>query len=271
MINKNKDNISKEHFTFLNSILKKVNKGRKKYEKELLEFEEFLSKYPLLGFKHKTGRLLFRNICREDWSLLTPISEVFYRASKLKDSRILSRSHFKMPEIGMTNFGRYNIQGQRAYYLSTTKEGACEEVIYPIKKTPIWISKISIINSLKIADIRLDPLNYSFNDNILHIALCDIGLLRKKTNSKNKNFKPEYFLTNFIADCFRFNGYDGIAYTSAKYYCDNLVIFENDTNLNFQINQPELIIYEPDKLNKQLQGNRKSKTKLKSAVKATKL
>jgi hypothetical protein len=255
--------IEKDDLIFLNSILRKVNRGRKKYEKELLEFEDFLSKYPMLGFNHKTGRSLFKNICKEDWSLLTPISDEFYRASKLRDSRFLSRSHFKMPELGMTNFGRYNIQGQKAYYLSTTKEGACEEVIYPIKKTPIWVSKISIQGSLRIADIRLDPLNYSFNDNILHIALCDIELLRKKTEYKNKNFKPEYFLTNFIADCFRFNGYDGIAYTSAKYYCDNLVVFENTKPVNFQIGKPELILYEPDKLNKHLQKiyNNKKATK----------
>ncbi len=60
---------------------------------------------------------------------------------------------------------------------------------------------------------------------LLALSLIYNGFVSQKPEEKN-SWKPEYFVSRYVADCARKNGYDGILFSSVVHYGgENLVVF----------------------------------------------
>ncbi len=238
---------SKEDEKWFDSISKHIHRGVKKYKDQLIDFENYLTSFPSLGYKHKIGKAISKAISQDKYSSYFSPESQYYKARKVVSDIILKKNDFKSPPIGKSEIGRFNWEGQSVLYLSTSKEGACEEICDTNKPTLVWIAKIKYEKSQsKILDLTLDPFNYEPYKNLLQVAILNIGLLNKRTRKKSGRWKPEYLMTNFIADCCKEAQYDGIAYTSAKYFSTNIVVFREYESRVKILEKPEIINYQPD-------------------------
>lgn len=238
---------SNEDKEWFDSISRHINRSVKKYRDQLIDFENYLSVFPSLGYKHKIGRAINKAIWQDKYSgYFSPESE-YYKARKVVADTILTKNDFRNPPIGKSEIGRFNWEGQSVLYLSTSKEGACEEICDGNKPTLVWVAKINYEkNHSKILDLTLDPFNYESYNNMLQVAILNLGLLNKRTIKKSGRWKPEYLMTNFIADCCKEAQYDGIAYTSAKYFSTNIVVFGKYGSRIQILEKPRVINYQPD-------------------------
>jgi hypothetical protein len=239
--------ISKEDEIWLNSISKNIKKGISKYKVHLEDFEKYLHKFPSHGYKHKIGKAINKAI----WNMTFPpyyaFRNSYFRARRVNSSDVLKRIDFKSPPLGKSSSGRFNWIGQSSLYLSTTKEGACEEICEKNNPSLIWVSQITYDNKETIIlDLTLDPLNYEQGSDLLFIAILNLKLLNKRTKKANGTWTPEYLMTNYIADCCKEAKYNGIAYTSSKSGSVNLVIFDGNSENIRVIGTPEIIQYTPD-------------------------
>ncbi|MEX2437984.1 MAG: RES family NAD+ phosphorylase [Candidatus Babeliales bacterium] len=240
--------ISKEDQKWLNSISKNINKSIERYKSDLIDFEKYLWEYPSLGYKHRVGKMINKSINTGKFSEYCTLNTVYFKARKVESESVLFKKDFRNPPVGKSSGGRFNWGGQSVLYLSTTKDGACEEICETNKKTIIWVSRIKYNKgNSRILDLTLDPFNYEppYN-NLLLVAILNLGLLNKRTSKQNGNWKPEYLMTNYISDCCKEAGYNGLAYTSTKYYATNLVIFSDHIHNIEVLDKPDLICYKPD-------------------------
>lgn len=238
---------NKEDEKWFDSISRHINRSVSKYKDQLIDFENYLSTYPSLGYKHKIGKAIHKAISQDKYSgYFSPESE-YYKARKVVSDAVLKKNDFKNPPVGKSEIGRFNWEGQSVLYLSTSKEGACEEICDSNKPTLVWVGKIKYEKSKsKILDLTLDPFNYEPYNNLLQVAILNLGLLNKRTRKKSGRWKPEYLMTNFISDCCKEAQYDGIAYTSAKYFSTNIVAFgEYGSGIKI-LEKPAVINYQPD-------------------------
>lgn len=238
--------LSKEDEKWLNAISKYIDKCIKKYKEDLLDFENYLHAYPSLGLNHKIGKAIYKVIHRKELLPYYPLQNVYFRARKVVDDKVLNKKDFKSPPLGKSSSGRFNWIGKSSLYLSTTLEGACEEVCDNNKESLIWISRINFQKpSESILDLTIDPLNMEDGNGLLFTAILSLKLLNKNTEKKNGTWKPEYLMTNFIADCCKEANYEGVAYSSTRSPNVNIVLFNEDYNRIKVLDNPAVIKYKP--------------------------
>jgi hypothetical protein len=163
----------------------------------------------------------------------------FYRGRLSANSNILNSDDFLNAPIGKSSEGRFNHNGQSHLYLCDVKEGAMLEVV---SEGLVWIQEFKfnkIVNN--ILNLKFESDEISISTNALLISLHFSNALTKYDNN-TENWKPDYFITRFIMDCARNNGYNGIIYNSIKHFnASNLVLFyPNEIDIK-TVGNPEIL------------------------------
>lgn len=222
-------------------------------ETKIKDFYNFLIKYPYLGCKHAVGKQIIKGI--DSLEKINFANQVFFRAREPKDSRIFDNNDMLPPNpqnIPISE-GRFNHFGQGHWYLGDSIDLCGAECSHK-KNCVLWFQKVEIEQATDILDLAKDYIYNYFNpDNIdgysLPIAVAALlwsGILTKEQQIKGF-WKPEYFITRYIADICKEKGINGIIYPSSLYSSGrNLVIFDiNKIKFKFD-GKPELKEYKYD-------------------------
>lgn len=225
-------------------IYKHLDKAESKYGKQIKALQELLQEYPSLGLLNPLSKKLHK-VITEGKVLTSNISGEWFRARKVKNSSVFRCDDMEAAPVGLARDGRYHHAGQSVLYLAETEETAVHEVLeFNDDSALVWIQEYKIISIDNILDLAssLDELGPEISE--LLVALISSDALHEKVEDRKNNWKPQYFLTRFIADCAKSAGYNGIRYMSTRGYSDNVVIFKwNDENLK-SVGKPRVLIHE---------------------------
>lgn len=189
-------------------------------------FHKFLESYPYLGLDDPQG--MGRRIRTEiqDWRSKTLWPRIWYRARTLnQESRIFDSDEMGTPDPRkvLIREGRYNHTGQGFLYLSSYPETAFTEIKLS-NENLCAMQKFRATDNIKVLDLRHDLTEIDPDKDLLAVAIIYNGFVERKPHAST-SWKPEYFIPRFIADCARLQNYEGILFSSATLYGNNLVVF----------------------------------------------
>lgn len=231
---------------------KYIEKLTKDIKPQIIDFNNYLIKYPYLGCKHKIGKKLFNDI--KDLEKINIEDAVYYRARGPHGNEIFTNVSMLPPDpndskVKLTE-GRFNHYGQAHWYLGNSKQLCGAESSHK-KNCILWFQKIKIKKAENILNLSKEYIsNYFTPDNtdmyslpVTVAALLLSGFITKP-QEKEGSWKPEYILTRFIADICKEQGINGILYPSSLYQTGiNLVIFDiSKIDYEFE-GEPSLEIY----------------------------
>ena len=195
---------------------------------EIDRFYTFLSKYPYLGAEHETGRKISAAIAHYD-KLISLENVILYRARNISSDKQFAQSDMTAPNpMKHTIYeGRYNHFGQSHLYMSYSEETAQLESCKSVNAV-CWIQQIRINRLERVLDLNRLPSDSSQNESELLIEGLLINRTLTKKAQKNRSWKPQYFVTRFIADLCKMNSISAIIYPSSQSADSNIVIFEPD-------------------------------------------
>lgn len=192
---------------------------------DIEEFSEFITRFPYLGAIHRVGRRLIKEIDR--LPTIDLVEKTWYRGRRVSTHQIFTIKDMLPPDAEQVSVGegRFNHHGQSHYYLGSSPD-LCLLEITSSANAMCWVQEISIAKLPKIIDLS----EYLSEDNYQKIPLTFSGILEmssvSKGTSKDKSWKPEYFVPRFIADVCRSMGINGIQYNSSVFFGSNLVVFD---------------------------------------------
>lgn len=195
--------------SFLDIDIEEMSQYAEKYninikKLELTNFSTFLRKNAMLGFKHYAGQKIYhlfeQMFIEEDYFLLENIN-LFRGRTRNVGTDKFSASQMWNPPIGVSSHGRYNLVGSSVLYLTDNIDYIPAEVHY-MGYQELDIATISILKPLKILDLSK--------------MYGEFGRILSINPSDNNVLKLEYLLTNFIAECCKEIGFQGIKYNGVK-------------------------------------------------------
>lgn len=183
---------------------------------ELIPFHRFISEMPLLGLHHKTGQKIFNYINdNKKKCFKIKINQKLYHGRK----REIHKKPLNIYELfeapySFASHGRANMLGVPALYFSDDPFTVVKEARWSETDTPLDGFETKINRTLTMLDIRDNDCTLFSYCYFPHKKPCDISA---------------YIIPNFIADCCRFKGIDGIIYKSVQNKdSTNYVFFKND-------------------------------------------
>ncbi len=197
---------------------------------KLRGFNDFIKEYPYLGLcdPEGIGNAILNKINK--WKRYKLATQIWYRARRLnEESKVFPSSEMGAPDPKKTYIweGRYNHTGQSFLYLSDHEEVAFKE----IKNGEMNIcamQKFKALSEINVLDLRQDYHDIDPDVELLALSLIYNGFVSQKPEVKT-SWKPEYFVSRYVADCARKNGYDGILFSSVVHSTgENLVVFPNE-------------------------------------------
>jgi hypothetical protein len=217
---------------------RKISQWRSRYAKKLVDFYKHISKYPYLAALHPLGRRIVREI--DLFPKASIGKETWYRARRVRSGKKLTSKQFLAPDTRKVRIpeGRYNHYAQSHLYLSEDQEGAARETLSKGEKV-VWIHKYEIKGVQSILDTVRWWQDEAIGIPVVPLGLLYSGVLKRKPQG-DSNWKPEYFIPRFIADCAKRKGYSGILYQGAKSTGRNLVLFYPDKKTSRPIGKPSL-------------------------------
>jgi hypothetical protein len=217
--------------------------AKKKHGVAIEKLEERLRAHPLLVLEDPMAKKILKEIKNRALPTTEVVGE-FYRARKVEDAKVYGSEEMKAPSLGLTNEGRFNHAGQSHLYLAEKEATAIEEVQSDsTSQNLIWIQKFLIKDPIaNILDLSAEFDDLGEIASTILVALHYSNSLKKK-ESNFKYWRPDYYLTRFIMDCAKQQGYNGIKYNSARSYSQaNIVLF--DTDKVVAVGKPWVVISE---------------------------
>lgn len=193
---------------------------------ELREFHDFLASYPYLGLGDPKGMGAKIRKAIRNWPATVLETTTWFRARKLnEESRIFTPEEMCAPDPSKVYVpeGRYNHTGQSFLYLSDDPETAFHEIRLG-NENLCAIQKFRATGVTRVLDLRRNLRDLDPEADLLAIAIIYNGYLQLKPK-QGTSWKPEYFVPRFIADCARLESYEGICFSSAAHFGENLVVF----------------------------------------------
>ena len=179
---------------------------------DVIEFYNYLIKFPMLGLEHKVGKIIFEQIKYMKLSEFSNVN-VFRVRERNPTERQVPFSELEMFEApyGIASHGRFNVNGQGELYTCESKEVALME--------------ITSNNS----EVRYELIEWKLNENVqlLEFTDADSPLIKYCSFQKQTKNNQEYILPNFIAQCAKFHGITGIKYSSVVEPSSNNYVFLN--------------------------------------------
>lgn len=200
---------------FDTEVERHMDKVYRLYGSEVTRFEELLENFPFLAYSDKFARKIHNELKKRTLPTVSVLGQ-FYRARKVEGAEVLAKEGLYNPPVGKPEEGRFNHAGQSYLYLSNDKATAIKEVVSGEKPLLVWCQKFEIVEKVE------NVLDLSFDWSMLSPSTSTVLLSLKIYNSlgradRNKGlWKPDYYLTRFIMDCAKEQGYQGIKYNSAK-------------------------------------------------------
>lgn len=221
---------------------KYIDQTLKKYGPTIKEFENLLENFPLLAYSNPFGRKIYKDLKELNFPV-SSASGTFFRAREAKSSDILTKEKMMNPPTGKPQEGRYNHSGQSHLYLSTDSETAIEEVIGIDDDRIVWVLELELETVNNILDLSFDWTMTTPETSPVFFTLCAQNFINR-SDRNNELWKPDYFITRYIADCAKHLGYNGIKYNSAKKsYIENVVLFYPETCVIETKGEPQLRLY----------------------------
>ncbi|MGH1276637.1 RES family NAD+ phosphorylase, partial [Bacillus cereus] len=181
-------------------------------KEEVISFYLYLSKYPMLGLEHRVGQRILTEL--DKVKIINVQNKVLYRARprdpKKRENPYSSDEMFAAP-FGVSGQGRFNVVGQGELYTCDKKEIAVKECV-------------------KEENVTVDVIEWELIENIKLIDLTDIDspLVQYCSFSAVTSSGLEYLVPNFIAQCAKSKGIDGIVFISnQKSDALNYVFFDH--------------------------------------------
>jgi len=215
------------------------NEWYEAYEWRLEEFHKYLGKYPYLGISHKLGAEIMESI--GTFPKLEIVNQKWYRARNICSGKLLSPPEMLPPDPHKVVIpeGRYNHFGQSVFYLAENKE-ACVKEILREGETIAWIQEFQIKKASSVLDLIPDD----SHEPPLDLPIIALGLIYGRATQepveKTKGWKPEYFVSRFIADCAKSKGFKSVRFKTLRHYFNNLVLFEWSADQITPIGKPSL-------------------------------
>lgn len=221
------------------------NKALSKYNNKIQSFREHLEQFPSLAGSHPLGRKIFKEIREKKVDSINVGVTSWYRARSVDHSKVFDSKDLHAPPVGKSSGGRFHHSGQSVLYLADSKDLAMTEALEdPSVPSIIWIQEYKLIGTIdNVLDLRYDWDNFGQLSNLTMAALLASGCIFERVQDRNNKWKPQYFITSFIADCARSAGYSGILYSSSRDSGFNLVLFNNNDNIQ-PVGKPNIFIYE---------------------------
>ncbi len=228
-------------------VLRKMHlrKSEQKYGKQVDKLQEHLEKYPFLTLNAPLGRTIYREITQNTPPTCS-IQGTWYRTRPVEDSKIYQLEDMKAPPIGRAGDGRYNHAGQSILYLAEDLETSMREAVNDLEDAAmVWTQAYGLENIPNILDLTNDWNNYAPSTSAAIVALLSSRILCRKVLDRESKWKPEYFVTRYIADCARLAKFNGIKYDSTRGYGTNIVLFDHHILPIKSEGKPEIKTYEP--------------------------
>lgn len=184
---------------------------------ELMDFMTFLVSERSFGYKHKVGEKIYSAIKRmwDNQEYEGLCKEYYYHSRPIEKGQTpyLFQEMLKAP-YGVTGAGRYNYPGVAYYYTADTKEGAEEQVKCHNKGKGIQTVKIKPRHPAKLLDLSRPK---RWGKEFLRYIRFDVG------DDVDSTLPSAYLIPNYVSDCCRRVGYDGIKYYGGSDYCNYVV------------------------------------------------
>jgi ribosome modulation factor len=167
-------------------------------KEEVLSFYIHLSRFPMLGSEHEVGRKIIDDL--DQINVLTLCNKTLYRArprdTKKRAIPYTPDEMFSAP-YGLSGQGRYNVVGQGELYTCDNKDVAVKECTKGITTT-VDVIEFELIEKIELIDLtdKVSPL----------VQYCSFSL--------DTSTGLEYLVPNFIAQCAKSKGIDGITFIS---------------------------------------------------------
>jgi RES domain-containing protein len=216
----------------------------REYAPRLEGFVRWLEKHPYLGADHPLGRDFLAQI--KEFPTVTYARKEWWRARRVEGPTAFTTEEMGPPPLPPKSEGRYNHHGQRVFYLASDKENAAAEALGE-GESLVWVQQFEILDRTKLLDLRVP---FSHEDmGAIPLLLAGLAWSRAHMTSDDpkSEWKPQYFLPRFIADCARRHGFRGIVFDSPKHYGQNLVLFKWKAKAVQAVGNPRLLEWKPPK------------------------
>lgn len=189
--------------------------------KECEEFINYISQIPMLSYKNEIGKKIYSFINSIKGNTINNL--IIYRVRKHEYGKKLAYLDDEMFEAPYkwTQQSRFSSTGQNYLYTSEKLEIAIKEVKQKKSDNYTWI-ELKVIKPFSIINIR--------DKNISLFEYCHF-----KSEDKKNKMNTEYLLPNFIADCAKQVGFEGIMYYSVIDNTTNNYVFFKPGKRDFEI------------------------------------
>lgn len=226
----------------------RYNRILKQYADKIEGFRKHIEDYPSLALDHPMGRKIYKEVVQRRAESVTVTPSKWSRARVVDRPDVFDSKDLHAPGIGLSSGGRFHHPGQSVLYIADSEKLAMVETLdNPNDSKLIWIQSYSQTDSINdILDLRHDWDNIGQSNSDVMYALLVSRCIFEKVLDRNSKWRPQYFITTFIADCARKAGFKGIIYSSSREsYGYNLVLFDAYEPSIVPDGRPKVYIYEP--------------------------
>ncbi len=210
------------------------------------DFSTYLERVPLLGARHSIGRRILKAVSRFPQTSVSAADE-WWRGQVLKDGESPSAARLGPPPASeCRSEGRFNHFGQRVFYVASAIDVAAAEALRQDEGSP-WVMSWKLNISAPMLDLGAHLDADELHDDASYLAAGLTYIRPHLARASDGPWKPEYFVSRFIADAAREAGYKGIRYPSIRFPGDCLVLLEWDDTTMTPVGEP-----------RQIQWNRKA-------------
>ncbi len=204
-----------------------VERALRKHGEKLFEFYGFLHKFPMLGATHPFGKKILRELRKSPRISLN--KPHWFRA------RVNKEHGFDPAPVAKVSDQRYNSSGQPRWYFADNAEAAVAEVA---PEGTAWVQRFDVGHLDGLLDLRswradddrvLDQEgDYHPPHGLLVVSLIYGDLLTQRPclDDEDRQWKPEYLVSRFVAEAASASGFAGILCGSVRYPGENLVVFD---------------------------------------------
>jgi hypothetical protein len=211
-----------------------VEQALLKHGEQLFNFYGFLHKNPLLGATHPFGKTILRELRKAPRFRLE--KKDWFRARVDKEQGFGPAPAHKVADQ------RYNSSGQSRWYFADNAETAVAEVA---PKGAAWVQRFDVGQLENLLDLRAwradedrvldENCDYHAPHGLLVVSLIYGDLLTQRyhlgdfgeTKTEDREWKPEYLVSRYVAEVANANGFAGILCRSARYPGENLTVFDS--------------------------------------------
>lgn len=186
-------------------------------EVDMMKFQQLCSDDPAFARDCKAGRVIWETV--RDWKDAISFDRPVYYHARLKPAGTapyLKDDMAKAPRL-LVKAGRFNGPQKAYYYFSDTEHGAMQEIGKHGSEDEAQVTEIKGKRDVRLIDLS----GVGRGTNYF------LKYLRFPFTNTDQVIPPEYLVPNFVAQCCRHAGIDGIKYYGSKTY-SNYVVWDDD-------------------------------------------